>query len=157
MVTYFIYHNDTRLQLQRGKRSKSCICQHLISCMVKEQPAVKHAYRTSLSQLAIKPGLHIKFTGVCSSMKPQPKTESWIPTFLLKLLNSIASPSLANIYSFRCGSVLFTIRFLCYKVCLSTIYEVFYNQMWCFELSFHFCHDLNCDLSHSTVLPFLMD
>lgn len=118
MVRYFIYHYDTWLQLQRGKRSKSCICQHLISCTVKEQPAVQHAYWTSLSQLAIKSGLHIRFTGVCSSMKAQPKTECWIPTLLLKLLNSIASPSLANIYSFRCGSVLFTVIFLCYKACL---------------------------------------
>lgn len=157
MVRYFIYHYDTWLQLQRGKRSKSCICQHLISCMVKEQPAVQHAYWTSLSQLAIKSGLHIRFTGVCSSMKAQPKTKCWIPTLLLKLLNSIASPSLANIYSFRCGSVLFTVIFLCYKACLPTVYEGFYNQMGCFELSFHFWHDLNCDLSHSTVLPFLMD
>lgn len=156
MVTYFIYHNDTWLQLQRGKRSKSCFCQHLILWVVKEQPAVQHAYWSPLSQLAIKPGLHIRFTGICSSMTPQRKTECWIPTLLLKLLSYLASPSLANIYNCRCGSVLFTVRSLCYKACLPTVHECFYNQMWCFELSFHFCHDLDCDLSHFTV-PFLMD
>lgn len=96
------------------------------------------------------------FTGMCSNMKPQHKIEWWILTLLFKLLSYIASPSLANIYSFRCGSVLFRVRSLCYKPCLPTVHECLYNQMWCFELFFLFCHDLNCDLSHFTV-PFLMD
>lgn len=156
MVTYFIYQNDTWLQLQRGKRSKSCFCQNLILWVVKEQPAVQYAYWSPLSLLPIKPGLHITFTGMCSNMKPQHKIECWILTLLFKLLSYIASPSLANIYSFRCGSVLFRVRSLCYKPCLPTVHECLYNQMWCFELFFLFCHDLNCDLSHFTV-PFLMD
>lgn len=148
------------MQLQRGKISKSCICHDLISWVVEEQPAVQHAYLSPLSQLAVKPGLHTKVTGMCSSMKPQHKTECWIPTLLLKLLSYIPSPCVANTYSSRCGSVLFAVRFLCCKACLPTVCECFCSQLWCFELSFHFCCDLDHDLSHFTVpssFPYELD
>lgn len=59
---------------------------------------------------------------MCSHMKPQLKTDFWIPTLLVQLLNYIASPSLANISSSRRGSVLFTVKFLGYKACLPTVF-----------------------------------